>query len=373
MFCGIPYHAALALSGGWWIVSSDTDSPGMHVIAQFLGIWRMPTFFIIAGFFALLVLRRRGANQWFRGRLVRVGLPLLFGLATVVPVQWFIAGFYESGSLTGAMSFAADRLATPSGWWLLHLWFLLALLAYSFVLWVVATVRPVGAVAGRTIRAAGDAVERHPMLAISVYMVFTAAAVIAGNWLWDVVGGDQFAGGLIPPVVVRYAPLFVLGCILASRPRGLAVFLQVPLWLTLGLGFASFGVLLGIPYLELGTLAPAVGELALAVGAIAFASALFRVAERVIRRPSSVVDWIVDSSLVVYLVHQPVIALIAPPIEASTPSTAIAWVTIIALTSIISIALYELINATPGVRFLATGMRSRGRSVFGLTAATPRQ
>src|SRR5690606_34619475 len=108
---------------------------------------------------------------------------------------------------------------------------------------------------------------------------------------------------------------------------GLAAFLRVPLWLSIGLGVASslFILTAESSLAEHPELLRHLWTIALCVGGIAFASALFRMAERWLNKPSTIVDWIVDSSLVVYLVHQPFVALLAPLVRQVVPGASLGW------------------------------------------------
>ncbi|HEY7950072.1 MAG TPA: acyltransferase family protein [Solirubrobacterales bacterium] len=75
----LPAHAvAIAgLNGGW----SDAEASVFWLIHVF----RVPLFFLLAGFFAALLLNTRGSEGLLRNRLVRIGLPLVVTVVLVVP------------------------------------------------------------------------------------------------------------------------------------------------------------------------------------------------------------------------------------------------------------------------------------------------
>ena len=78
MLLGIVLHAALPYIGADDFWPSDRSSS--HVISaifHFIHIWRMPLFFILAGFFANLVIDRKSWKSWWGNRLLRIGLPIL--------------------------------------------------------------------------------------------------------------------------------------------------------------------------------------------------------------------------------------------------------------------------------------------------------
>ena len=49
----------------------------VNIIGRFISSWRMPLFFLLSGFFAVLVLERKGTFQFLRDRFIRVGLTCL--------------------------------------------------------------------------------------------------------------------------------------------------------------------------------------------------------------------------------------------------------------------------------------------------------
>ena len=139
MLLGIPYHAAMAYhTRVVWDIHSPDKSEFLTFLSGVLVTFRMPAFFIVAGYFAAMMLERKPATAWLRGRFLRLGVPLLTGLALLAPLQ--IALIDLGDALTGAMSVtsALDRAASdvthPGFSWIMHLWFLPALLAYSVLL-----------------------------------------------------------------------------------------------------------------------------------------------------------------------------------------------------------------------------------------------
>ena len=88
MALGVVLHAPLAfitpeiwkaVDVPWYEVPKTEDWVLMLLV--WIHQWRMPVFFLLAGFFGLMMLRRRGALAFLGDRIVRLGLTLaLFGL-----------------------------------------------------------------------------------------------------------------------------------------------------------------------------------------------------------------------------------------------------------------------------------------------------
>ena len=49
----------------------------VNILGRFISSWRMPLFFSLSGFFAILVIERKGTSQFLRDRFIRVGLTCL--------------------------------------------------------------------------------------------------------------------------------------------------------------------------------------------------------------------------------------------------------------------------------------------------------
>ena len=82
-----------------------------RVILEAIHGFRLPLFFLISGFFTSLMWRKRGLNFTIRHRAKRIGLPLMLGMFTVVPLV-FVIGF-----LSFALGLSSNRLheAAKSG------------------------------------------------------------------------------------------------------------------------------------------------------------------------------------------------------------------------------------------------------------------
>ena len=60
MLLGIPYHVALSyMLGRQWIVKSGEGVTGFIELARFISLFRMPAFYLTAGYFAAMLLARR--------------------------------------------------------------------------------------------------------------------------------------------------------------------------------------------------------------------------------------------------------------------------------------------------------------------------
>jgi len=145
MFLGILLHGSLTYFSQlfsmelFWPADND-QSLNLALLFDFIHTWRMPTFFLLAGFFAHLVIERKHFFYFFRDRLKRILLPLLiFGpiMALVLPAIWLYGwkGYFSFGLVQEVVQNTNDL--GSSGELIGHLWFLYYLLIMYFNLGII--------------------------------------------------------------------------------------------------------------------------------------------------------------------------------------------------------------------------------------------
>ena len=123
MFLGIYLHAAVAYSpiGGWvWKQPPLTSTLDYSIIL--IHVFRMPVFYVMAGFFAALLLERYGPRRAIANRFWRIAVPFVVGWIVIYPLAMFLGALGRRG-LDDALGFISSGrfldYAHP-----LHLWFL---------------------------------------------------------------------------------------------------------------------------------------------------------------------------------------------------------------------------------------------------------
>ena len=91
MLLGIVLHAALAFFPMFWPVQDDYQHEGFAWLVSAIHGFRMPLFFLLSGFFTAMLWRRRGMGSLLKHRFLRVFLPLMVGLVTIVPAVNYIS------------------------------------------------------------------------------------------------------------------------------------------------------------------------------------------------------------------------------------------------------------------------------------------
>ena len=330
MLLGIVLHAALpyfSRSYGFeYIWPADEDqSVLMAIVFDFIHTWRMPVFFLLAGFFAHLVLDRRATSIFIVDRLKRIALPLaLFGavMAVIIPPIW-VYGWTGAWSPEAFRDVLSDRRdLDSSGDLVAHLWFLYyLLLMYAALVALRALAGPAGvlrvvlpswwaAVRSRL----GDAVyarmplllalgavvllilqagnEAKPLWPLNVPDVLYAAlfffygyGLYARRELVDRLRGDGAVAALISLGVVAYfAHLALAGIIDETTKSGGDAETVDLLWLVDAVFYGFAAVLFSVGFIGL--------------------------FERVLGSPRRWVRWLADSSYWVYIMHLPVVTFL---------------------------------------------------------------
>jgi len=111
MLLGIALHASLSFFPSFWMVSDSRQEPAFGLVFSAIHGFRMPLFFVMSGFFSAMLLHRRGRGSLVKHRFRRVFLPLLAGMATVVPLTNAISGY----AMSSAASASKPAAAAPTG------------------------------------------------------------------------------------------------------------------------------------------------------------------------------------------------------------------------------------------------------------------
>jgi peptidoglycan/LPS O-acetylase OafA/YrhL len=87
MALGIAVHASLAFFQAPWPVHDTRPSGLLPLLFLAIHGFRMPLFFLLSGYFTMLVYRRRGLRSLLEQRFARIAVPLGLALATIGPID----------------------------------------------------------------------------------------------------------------------------------------------------------------------------------------------------------------------------------------------------------------------------------------------
>lgn len=148
MLLGIVIHASITYGskdyGTAWTLKDTNNNFVFDIVVGLIHAFRMPVFFVAAGYFGALLFYKKGPKAMLINRVKRILLPFLAGVLIIYPLVVF-ARVYSSSAFTGAAS--PLNIATEvivSGKFLpfnvIHLWFLYFLMMYAIVGWLIAMI-----------------------------------------------------------------------------------------------------------------------------------------------------------------------------------------------------------------------------------------
>lgn len=318
-------------------------SPSTPLALSFyvIHIFRMSLFFTLAGYFARLLLQRRGLRGFIKDRARRIGVPLSVGWLVLVP-------------LTLALLVVANSASTPPpdapvGVPLLHLWFLYYLLqCYGLALLLCGADRWL---VGRLSTWLDTWLDRPWSLhTLSLLMAaLTCTLLLADpNWLpWFGIPAPDH--GLLPqvPALVAYFSAFTIGWLLQRQAAWLAQLQRC--W---ALYLSAAALLTALSLWQVGLL-PTAEPIEPAWGRVAYAACytlagtcwvlgLIGAGLRFAARPSASLRYLADASYWLYLSHLPLVFALQMIVAPWPISWVIKFPLILSMTLALTLASYQV-------------------------------
>lgn len=106
-----------------WRIGNQERSLLVYFIRETIHLFRMPTFFMVSGFFCFMTLEKYGASLFVKVRMKRIAIPLITTALTLNSIQALV--LYQTG--WQVFEFSDYWL---EGNWISHLWFLINLIVY---------------------------------------------------------------------------------------------------------------------------------------------------------------------------------------------------------------------------------------------------
>jgi len=354
----IPYHAARYVQKG------DGDPRIVDAVVWFVHTWHMPLFFAISGFLAASALSRSTAALQLRARLRRLGLPLLVGMLTVVPLaNLLVIGAAALWPRQGALPPKRELdLANVFSLTPRHLWFIAYLLIISLVaigLWLAIQRAPQ---LGKAINRGFGRLMRSWWAVPALAAISAAILITKTGW----VAGGSASNSLVPaPTLFAYYSFFFLFGWLLSGQSDLVERLKRGAWLRL-VGGALIAVPAFLLFYDNGDFTGNVGTPGVlaeidglrlyglfTVGLVCWLTlfGIWGVLARYVRQESRVLRYLSDASFWIYLVHIPFLVALQSSLSTTDLAIPLRWVLTVIGTLALAIGSYALIR---GTRRLAT-------------------
>ncbi len=351
-----PFHTSRVFNYGedFYIKSADL-SMAVNYVLGFIGQWHMPLLFLLAGSSAYFSLGRRSPGTFARERLLRLGVPLVFGILVIMPPQTYIGARFNSGytqsfwyyltSLDFLRWNIQDGGDYYGGFGVGHLWFILFLLVISLV------VLPLLAWG----RGRGEARVQGWARSLGKPAWWLLPPLV----LWFAEGLPDLFG----KAILLYLVFFVLGFIVIADD---AFAEQVERF-----RFAALlsGIVLCAGYVAAWQLRDSLPDPSLQLFAVNYLGmlgswtmilGLLGCGRRYLDRPSTTLSYLAEGSYPVYILHQTAIVVIAWFVVAWPIGGVAQWAVILVGSVVASYAIYEVVRRVGALRWLF-GMRPRPR------------
>lgn len=372
LIAGIVFHATVSFMPSpqgipLWVIMDNDRSVVLGLTFHILHIFRMATFFLIAGFFGRMMLERRGPKTFVLDRLKRIGIPLVVGWPIIIAAISAAAvwGAVMTAAATGAPVAEAPPSQPFPAFPLTHLWFLYVLLWLYIGVLAMRGLAKLGDPGGRLARLCDPAVRflaTNPLGLILLAAPLAVAFWTRSFWIgWMGIPTPDMS--LVPniPALIAYGGAFGFGWlvhrqmeVVTTWGRQWAVYLGIALLTTVaGLWLTGLE-----PYLmPIGhDLKGAAYTACYAIGVWAWTFAFIGLAVRFLSDHSPVRRYIADASYWLYLIHLPIIIALQVAVSQLGWPWFVKYPVILAVAFPIMFASYHLL-----VRFSFIGWVLNGR------------
>ena len=305
----------------------------INIIGRYINNWRMPLFFLLSGFFSILIIKRKGTSQFIRDRVVRVGLTCLV-----------FSSLYDIAD--GRFDFTTH-----------HLWFLYELIIFVFCFSFLYRVKTIKDLFDRKI-------STQIFLILFVWLVATVpVANILNNW-WHPLAWkpsttyfDLKLGNL-----VYYFSYFLIGVIFYSNQHIFTKLKDGKVVLIIGiLAVLAFLLRVQSDYFIVGDahlkdlaqmqfdpVMVICNSLLIGVNTILWCLFFIGLTSKFIASSSAILRWFVELSYPIYIIHIiPIVMMSALFYRAGFSQPIVFVLTIIAGFIVCVVLYYSLIKFTP--------------------------
>jgi glucan biosynthesis protein C len=373
MLLGLVLHSAVSYTftplGAAWPYQDRSTSALFDWIVFFIHLFRMPAFFVMAGFFAAFLYNRDGVRGFLAHRIRRLLLPLVAFWIAVFPLCR--AGLYYavSGGGRAGIDPAWTQLSrAPYGEAALaHLWFIYYLLCYCLAAIVLAPA--LDRIAGKRRAVLLDRfADLTPRVAGCVFLgLVTAATLIPMEK-----PGLDTSFSFLPAVrvLIAYAVFFTFGWLLFLRKGLVPSFARHP-WRFTAAGFA-----MGVLYLVVAIsqpLGPNLGSHLAAViaGGVATWLLIYGITGLFVRyfeRPRPLQRYLSDASYWMYLIHLPFVIWMAGLLAPVQIPAFLKFTIVLGVVTVVTVTTYHLFVRSTAIGAFLNGRRF-GRSLPALEPA----
>lgn len=341
MLLGIVFHAGISYcvydqGRTWPLKDPNTTHIFIDFMIGYLHIFRMPIFFVVAGFFGALLFYERSPKIMLQNRFKRVLLPFI----VFVILMWPILG---SSYLITFEAFTGDAAPQASGGFSIallipqssfHLWFLQYLFMISLIAFTLAMLVKQTPSLTKVISKMMNVLLENVFIKVGVTSIIIFVVLYIMNQTW-VETTNYFTPNW--KTLLFYSTFYFFGWVLFKSKNRLHTFMKYD-WFLFVISLALYGVILFFKSREFPL------NVLMFLNALVASLCLFGITGLFIRYfsgASAKMRYISDASYWVYIIHMP-FTLALPGLLVNTPFYAIVKFFIITLiTSLVAFVTYN--------------------------------
>ncbi len=345
----LPFHSLLVFvqKPDSVVFMKDTiDCYYCDKIAGFIDVYHMPLLFVIAGMSTAFALKKRSGGQYLGERVLRLLMPLLFGIAFFVAPMTYITQVAQGKALSfwqhyaNFFTFGPDITGRSGTFTPAHLWFILFLFFFSLValpLFLLLQARQ----SHQAVQGMGRFFEKPIAL-----LLLGLPIAIAGR--------TEFMGATNP---IYYLVVFVTGYLMMTDERyQKAIDRDWPWMLILAVILETMRDT-GWPYTVDNTLPRALRDVAMELNRWVWVLAILGIGRRLLNRTGKVLDYLSEAAYPFYLMHFLVLTAVTYYVVQIQAAIPVKYLLIVAIAFAITFLMYEAARRIAPLRFLL-GMKS---------------
>jgi glucan biosynthesis protein C len=369
LLLGVALHTSMSfIEPQVWLIKDASSSTGLAVLFYVIHMFRMATFFVMAGFFAHMLMGKRGLGGFIKNRLIRVGAPLaiFWPIVFAAIIAIMIIAFAPPPGAP-AVPAAPPPPLTAKTFPLTHLWFLYALLwlyGGAVVLKVVTDVLHIGKGLGQMFDAIVGFLTRTDL--IGAVLILPAFAALYANPAWLMWFGipTPDAGVVInTPALAGFSTAFAFGWFLHRSPELLG-HLAKRWWLYLPA--ATIGTIICLNMVGITpVVTPAKGNehpLYLALYLLtgwSWTLGVIGAAHACLKRENPVLRYLSDASYWIYILHIPVVMGLQLAVRNMAGPAELKFAGILLVTMMIGLLSYQIMVRYTFIGAILNGRRRR--------------
>ncbi|ESQ85896.1 hypothetical protein AEAC466_01575 [Asticcacaulis sp. AC466] len=372
LLLGVALHASMSfLEPQVWVIKDASSEPGLGILFYVIHMFRMTTFFVMAGFFGHMLMDRRGLGGFIKNRLIRVGAPfiLFWPLVFAAIVTVMVMAYAPAAGSVGAPPPPPPGL-TVNTVPLTHLWFLYALLWFYAIVVIaklLGDITRAGGPLGRMFDAVVRPLVKSDLIGAVLIIPAFVTLYVSPSWLaWFGIPTPDTGLIINSPALAGHLTAFGFGWFL-HRNADLLGHLAARWWAYLpaaGLGTVICLTLVGsVPVVApvKGSVHPVYLALYLLTG-WSWTLGLIGAAHAVLKRENPVLRYLSDASYWVYIIHVPVLMGLQLAVRDLSAPAELKFAGVLLVTVMIGLATYQTMVRYSFIGAILNGRRSKSKT-----------